>query len=50
MTDRRKSRVTHVGRVLIGGENPIAVQSMTDTDTADVKAKPFPGAQGPPVR
>lgn len=34
---RRKSRVINCGGVLIGGDNPIAVQSMTNTDTRDVK-------------
>ncbi|MBI5414871.1 flavodoxin-dependent (E)-4-hydroxy-3-methylbut-2-enyl-diphosphate synthase [Candidatus Peregrinibacteria bacterium] len=27
-----------IGKLKIGGKNPIAIQSMTDTDTADVKA------------
>ena len=35
---RRKSRMIHVGSVPIGGEAPIAVQSMTNTLTHDVKA------------
>lgn len=35
---RRKSRQVRVGDVLIGGNAPISVQSMTTTDTADVKA------------
>lgn len=35
---RRKSKVVYVGHVPIGGDYPIVVQSMTDTDTADVKA------------
>lgn len=35
---RRKSRVVHIGNVAIGGDNPVAVQSMTNTDTRDVKA------------
>jgi len=35
---RRKSRVVNLGGVLIGGENPIVVQSMTNTDTRDVEA------------
>lgn len=35
--DRRKSIPVKVGSVTIGGEAPIAVQCMTDTDTADVK-------------
>ncbi len=32
---RRKSVAVHVGPVTIGGEAPIVVQSMTNTDTAD---------------
>jgi (E)-4-hydroxy-3-methylbut-2-enyl-diphosphate synthase len=35
---RRKSRMIHVGSVPIGGDAPIAVQSMTNTLTHDVKA------------
>ncbi len=35
---RKKTRVVQVGNVFIGGENPIRVQSMTNTDTRDVKA------------
>jgi (E)-4-hydroxy-3-methylbut-2-enyl-diphosphate synthase len=35
---RRKTRVLHVGDVKIGGDNPIAVQSMTTADTRDPKA------------
>jgi len=35
---RRKSRVVKVGDVLIGGGFPIAVQSMTTSDTRDVEA------------
>lgn len=35
---RRKSRQIHVGNVAIGGDAPIAVQSMTNTDTHDVVA------------
>lgn len=36
--DRRTSRRTVVGGVAIGGDAPIVVQSMTNTDTADVTA------------
>jgi (E)-4-hydroxy-3-methylbut-2-enyl-diphosphate synthase len=32
---RRKSAVVQVGNVQVGGANPIVVQSMTNTDTAD---------------
>src|SRR3989304_10297588 len=35
---RRPSRPARVGRVPIGGGAPIVVQSMTNTDTADVAA------------
>ncbi|VBB68959.1 1-hydroxy-2-methyl-2-(E)-butenyl 4-diphosphate synthase [invertebrate metagenome] len=35
---RRKSRQIRVGRVPVGGEAPISVQSMTNTPTADVAA------------
>lgn len=38
MITRTKTRTIHVGRVPIGGDNPIVVQSMTKTDTADVQA------------
>ena len=33
---RRHSVVVNIGGVLVGGRNPIVVQSMTNTDTADV--------------
>ena len=36
--DRRVSRQIHVGSVPVGGDAPISVQSMTNTDTADVQA------------
>ncbi|MDE4996737.1 flavodoxin-dependent (E)-4-hydroxy-3-methylbut-2-enyl-diphosphate synthase, partial [Francisella tularensis subsp. holarctica] len=32
-----KTSVVKVGTVLIGGDNPVVVQSMTDTYTADVE-------------
>ena len=35
---RRKSVVTEIGGVEVGGPHPIVVQSMTNTDTADVPA------------
>ena len=35
---RRKSRQIHVGSVPVGGDAPIAVQSMTNTNTCDVDA------------
>ena len=34
---RRQSRKIHVGPVPVGGDAPIAVQSMTNTETTDVK-------------
>ncbi len=34
---RRKSVAVNVGGVWVGGENPVVVQSMTNTDTADAK-------------
>lgn len=33
---RRKSVVVNIGGVKVGGNNPVVVQSMTNTDTADV--------------
>jgi len=38
MSPRRKSEPVNVGGVYIGGQHPIVVQSMTNTDTADVEA------------
>ena len=35
---RRKSRQIRVGNVLVGGDAPISVQSMTNTPTSDAKA------------
>ncbi|HXQ68647.1 MAG TPA: flavodoxin-dependent (E)-4-hydroxy-3-methylbut-2-enyl-diphosphate synthase, partial [Alphaproteobacteria bacterium] len=35
---RRKSRKIMVGKVAVGGDAPISVQSMTNTLTADAKA------------
>ena len=35
---RRKSRQIHVGAVPVGGDAPISVQSMTNTETCDVEA------------
>jgi len=35
---RRKSRQIKVGNVLVGGDAPISVQSMTNTETCDVAA------------
>ena len=36
--DRKKTRVINVGDVKVGGDNPISVQSMTNTLTTDVFA------------
>lgn len=35
---RRKSKQIHIGDVAVGGNAPVSVQSMTKTDTRDVKA------------
>ena len=35
---RRKTKTINVGDVKVGGENPISVQSMTNTLTSDIKA------------
>ncbi len=35
---RRKTKVINVGDVKVGGDNPISVQSMTNTLTTDIKA------------
>ena len=35
---RRKTKVINIGDVKIGGDNPISVQSMTNTLTTDIKA------------
>ncbi len=34
-TPRRRSRQVRIGHVLVGGDAPVLVQSMTNTDTAD---------------
>ena len=36
--ERRKTRKIFVGDVAVGGDAPISVQSMTNTDTCDVDA------------
>ncbi len=38
LSRRRKTRPVHVGAVQIGGDAPIIVQTMTNTDTADARA------------
>ncbi|MBO5111309.1 MAG: flavodoxin-dependent (E)-4-hydroxy-3-methylbut-2-enyl-diphosphate synthase [Clostridia bacterium] len=35
---RRASKALSIGNIAIGGQNPIAIQSMTNTDTMDVEA------------
>ncbi len=35
---RRASAAVGVGKVVVGGGHPVVVQSMTNTDTADVEA------------
>jgi (E)-4-hydroxy-3-methylbut-2-enyl-diphosphate synthase len=35
---RRKTRAIKVGNVTVGGDAPISVQSMTNTETCDVAA------------
>ena len=37
MIKRKKTKVLRVGNVLIGGDNPVIVQSMTNTPTSDVE-------------
>ena len=36
--ERRKTRAVNVGTVMIGGDSPISIQSMTNTDTHDIDA------------
>ena len=36
--NRRKTKEINVGKVKVGGDNPISVQSMTNTLTTDIKA------------
>lgn len=38
MKIRKKTRLVKIGDVAIGGESPIAIQSMTNTDTRDIEA------------
>ncbi len=38
MWKRRRTKEVDVGGVRIGGDNPVVVQSMTNTDTADIEA------------
>ena len=36
--NRKKTKVISVGKIKVGGDNPISVQSMTNTITKDVKS------------
>ena len=38
LSPRRRSRPVHVGDVQVGGDAPVVVQTMTNTDTADAEA------------
>src|SRR3970040_841412 len=38
LSPRRKSRPVHVGDVQVGGDAPVVVQTMTNTDTADARS------------
>ena len=38
MIERRKTRQIQLGKVKVGGDAPVTVQSMTKTDTRDVRA------------
>ena len=38
LSPRRNTRPVHVGDVQVGGDAPVAVQTMTNTDTADAQA------------
>ncbi|MGL5647159.1 MAG: flavodoxin-dependent (E)-4-hydroxy-3-methylbut-2-enyl-diphosphate synthase [Clostridium sp.] len=35
--ERRKTKVVKIGELKIGGDNPVVIQSMTNTDTRDVQ-------------
>ncbi len=37
MINRRKSKQISIGNIKIGGEAPVSVQSMCNTDTRDVE-------------
>ncbi|MDR3240206.1 MAG: flavodoxin-dependent (E)-4-hydroxy-3-methylbut-2-enyl-diphosphate synthase [Clostridiales bacterium] len=38
MTIRHKTKIVRIGDIAIGGNHPIAIQSMTNTDTRDARA------------
>ena len=46
---RRETRAVAVGQVRIGGDAPVVVQSMTNTDTADAAATVQQPANEPSV-
>ena len=37
--NRKKTKVINVGGIKVGGDNPISVQSMTNTLTTDISAE-----------
>ena len=43
LAPRRKTRQIKVGSVLVGGDAPVSVQSMTTTPTTDINATPRQG-------
>jgi (E)-4-hydroxy-3-methylbut-2-enyl-diphosphate synthase len=45
MTSRRKTVTARVGHVPVGGDHPVVVQSMTNTDTADAESTAIQVAQ-----
>lgn len=38
MIKRRKTRKIYIGNVAVGGDSPISIQSMTNTETKDIKS------------
>ena len=38
MIKRRKTKKVRIGGIYVGGGEPVTVQSMTNTKTADIKA------------
>ena len=36
--ERHRTKIVTIGNIRIGGDTPVAIQSMTNTDTADIKA------------
>ena len=47
---RRRSIPVDIGGVIVGGPAPIVVQSMTNTDTADIEFNRDPGRGACPRR